>query len=246
MDTLKGRGQSKPPTTNSRRRLFVAAAGAAVAVLIGAVVFGFVADGGDSDAVEAETAPAGSTPTTAVPTTIATPTTVTPTTVPMPTTVPPTTVPPDTTAPATTSPPTTLPPPQTLDATLIWDGETCSLDGPAEANAGDTLNLNMVNDSAEWAFFQVVYLTSGTAIEVATDFFDNVMDNVLNENSPPPPAFLILVVEADAMRPDGSLTQEVRLRQPREHVFICSASGSGSFQDDRVIYNAPESIRVAG
>ena len=165
-------------------------------------------------------------------------------TVPAPATVTPTTAPPPTSPPPTTSPATTLPPPQTFDATLTWDGETCSFDGPAKARPGDMLSLTRVNDSGKYAFFQVVYLTSGTTIEDATDFFEDIMGNVLDDDSPGPPLIFVLVEDADAMRPEGSQTIEVKLRQQREHVFICLLRESGNRQEDGVIYNAKESVIV--
>lgn len=154
----------------------------------------------------------------------------TPTTAIVVTTTPPTTtnvvatsIVPEPTTTTTTVPPTRAPttvPPQTFDATLTWDGEECSFDGPTEVKAGDTLNLTRVNNTDDYGWFQVLYMTTGTTLEVASDFFDNKMGNVLDDDSPPPPSFLLLVEDADDLLPQNSRTIAVKLRQPREHLFV--------------------------
>lgn len=168
----------------------------------------------------------------------------TPTTLSAPTTAPP---------PATTTPVTTAAlPAQAYDATLTWDGETCSFEGPAEARVGDTLNLTGVNLVESGAAFWILYMVTGTTIEDVNDEFDNVLANVLpprveGDWSYPttltrtlsPPEEYVLVRESERILPgaiasiradstpgSNEATDEaggVVLRQPREHFFVCSS-----------------------
>ncbi len=163
---------------------------------------------------------------------------------------------PVTTVPATTAPATTVPPPQTYDATLTWDGETCTFEGPGTARVRDTLSLAFVNDSSQWAFFLALYMTSSTTLEDASEYFDGELGNVLNVSTPDwsfpgqgrpsttPPPFFLLVDETGAMASGGTQVLEITLRQAREHIFTCSGSDMNNNEAERSIDNAPQSILV--
>ena len=118
-----------------RRALMLAAVVAVVLVLVGAAAIALSSTGNQGEVIAADTQPAE--------TVLAAPTTSPPATVARTTTAPPTTVPP------TTPPPTTVPAPQVYDATLTWDGETCTFDGPTEARVGDSLTVTGINTSLE-------------------------------------------------------------------------------------------------
>lgn len=149
-------------------------------------------------------------------------------------------------------------PPQAYDATLTWDGETCTFDGPAEARVRDTLSLTVMNNTDRFGRFVVMYVASGTTIDDVSAYFDDELGNVLTVNTPgwgfpgpdnnlrntSPPSPFNLVDESGAMVAGEEATLEITIRFPREHVFTCEGADDGSNQADRFIDNAPQTITV--
>jgi hypothetical protein len=223
VDTIEKTTTTEPTGPKRDRGWWLAAAVAALVVLIGAVIIGLSRDSG-TDVVE---------PT---PTTLSAPTTVAATTAPA-TTLPPATTTPPSTTPPTTTPATTVPP-QAYEASMTWDGENCTYEGPTEARVGDTLTMTFTNNSDEFNLKDIGYLIGGATRE---DLVAELGTTINLETFVPPASAISwhpygrnpgdgtstgpLLQRGTPMRAQESSVEVVELGVDREFVFVCNGGG---------------------